>query len=45
MNITPHSPDDSSLEPKRCSIDFASQKISPTWITWLSIFLYVLFGI
>ena len=24
-NITPHSPDDGSFEPKRCSVDFASQ--------------------
>ena len=24
-NITPHSPDDGSLEPKRYSVDFASQ--------------------
>ena len=24
-NIIPHRPDDGSLEPKRCSVDFASQ--------------------
>ena len=24
-NIIPHSPDDGSLEPKPCSVDFASQ--------------------
>ena len=38
-NIIPPSPADGSLEPKRYSVDFASQRISPsTLITLLSIF-------
>ena len=42
-NIIPHSPDDGSFEPKRYSVDFASQEISPsTWITLLSSFLHIL---
>ena len=42
-NIIPHSTDDGSLEQKHYSVDFASQWISPsTWITLLSIFLYIL---
>ena len=42
-NITPHGPDDGSVEPKRHSVDFTSHWIYPsTWIVWLSIFLYIL---
>ena len=44
-NIIPHNPDDGSLEPKRYSVNFASQKISPsTLITLLSFFLHKLSG-
>ena len=42
-NITPHGPDEGSVEPKRYSVDFTSHQISPfTWIALLSIFLYIL---
>ena len=43
-NIIPHSLEDGSLEPKRYSVDFASQWISATWITLLSIFLDIFSG-
>ena len=42
-NIILYSPDDGSLEPKRFSVDLASQWISlSTWINLLSISLYKL---
>ena len=37
-NINPHSPDDGSAEPKRYSVDFVSQNITPFHLDYMSIF-------